>query len=797
MNWRDRVRDALPVVTGDFRRDADIQDELADHCAAREAELRQQGVDGETAEARVLAELAETARRRPALDRGSRAPAGRRIVAARVGVRWIAHVGQDARYALRVLRRTPAASMAAVLTLALTIGATTGIFSVVQAVLLRPLPYPDAGRLVRVWEARPRGDSRNVVSSGNYVAWTERTSCFSALGAFQYGLDTALTGVGEPEKLTAALMTPSVLDVLRVGPAIGHVPPPGTMAVGQPREVLLSDGLWRRRFGADPGVVGRVLTLDGETATVAGVMPRGFAFPAPDTDVWFALRFDAAARDEWRSHNFRVIARLGPEFTCARAQAEMTTLVGTLAREHPADLTGWGVNVVPAHADAVRDVRPLLLVLMGVVGVVLVIACANLATLQLARASRRGVEMAVRTAVGAGRGRLVRQLLTESVILALAGGVLGALLLAGSLRAMVAVAPGDIPFLDTVRLDPVVLGFAAAITLLCAVLVGLAPALQISRAPARTLLAAARTASSGAAARTRQLLVAGQIGLAVVLLVAAMLLAQSFWKLGQVDHGFDPNHVLAVSLDLPRARYPDNASQVRFYDGLVERLRALPGVTAAAGTTSTPGHGAGMTFSFAIEGRQAPNPTGREDPVPLQGVTPGYFAAMGIPVLEGRTMAFSDRVDTPGVLVINEALAKTHWPAGGAVGTRVRFRVEQPWYTNRRRRRRHARRGVGRAGAADDLPAAGAARVHLDLDDLADPRRPYRRGSDGGASRGARGGVELRSQSPAARRDDDERGVRRKRRAPQVCDGAGRCLCRAGPRPGRGRSIRRALVRNG
>ncbi len=534
---------------------------------------------------------------------------------------------------------------------------------------------------MRVWEVPPRGDTvHNVVSAGNYLAWSEGARSFAAIGTYQSGFDAALTGNGEPEKLSAAQITPSLLDVLRVAPAIGHALAPGNMSAGQPKEILISDGLWRGRFGADPAVVGKTLTLDGQSVAIAGVMPRGFAFPEPDVDVWFAHRFDVDERESFRSHNFQVVARLAPGATVATAEAEMTELARRLAREHPADMSGWGVNVVPAHADAVRDVRPLLLVLMGVVTVVLVIACANLATLQLARASRRGLEMAVRTAVGAGRGRLVRQLLTETFVVTLAGGVLGALLVAGSLRAIVAAAPGDIPFLEAVRLDPIVLGFAVALTFLCAALVGLAPALQMSRARLQPLLASARTAAGGAHGRMRHVLIAGQIGLALVLLVAAMLLVRSFWKLEQVNHGFDPDHLLAVSLDLPQARYPDNASQSRFYDGLVARLRALPGVTAAAGTTSFPGKGAQMTFSFAIEGRQAPNPNGREDPVPLQGVTPGYFATMGIPVIEGRAIAATDGVDTPGVLVINEALAKQHWPNGGAVGTRVRFRVNEPWY---------------------------------------------------------------------------------------------------------------------
>ncbi len=682
MDWQTRVREALPVVTGDFSRDHEIQEELASHCAAREAELRQAGVTPAEAERRVLDELQSTARQRRALARtASPSSPGDAAGLTPVAVRWIRQSWQDVRYAARLLVRTPAATLAAVATLALTIGATTAIFSFVQAVLLRPLPYPDADRLVRVWEASPQGDLRNVVSSGNYLAWGERSASFESLAAYRPSFDIALTGSdGPPEKLSAAMISPAVLDVLQVGPAVGPGFQPGQMSTGQPREVLLSAAFWQSRFDGDADVVGRVLTLDGLQATVAGVLPDGFRFPDPDIDVWVSQRFASADRDSWRSHNYNVIGRLADEVDIEQAQAELTTVAGTLAVEHPADMTGWGVNIVPAHADTVRDVRPLLLVLMGVVGVVLLIACANLATLQIARASRRNLEMAVRSAIGAGRGRLVRQLLTESLMVALAGGALGAVVLAVSLKAIVLAAPSDIPFLENVTFDSTALGFTAAVSLVCALLVGLAPALLVSRTDVRALLQAARAKVGGSETRLRHALVAAQIGLALVLLVSAGLLVQSFWKLQAVDHGFDPDHVLTVSLDLPQARYGDNAAQVAFYNGLLGRLRTVPGVTAAAGTTSAPAAGAGMTFSFAIDGRPSTNPTGREDPMPLQGITPGYFETMRIPVLDGRAIDASDGPDSAGAVVINHALAMKYWPDGGAVGTRIRFRENQPWY---------------------------------------------------------------------------------------------------------------------
>ncbi|MCB0074618.1 MAG: ABC transporter permease, partial [Caldilineaceae bacterium] len=448
-----------------------------------------------------------------------------------------------------------------------------------------------------------------------------------------------------------------------------------------PREVLLSHGLWQRRFNGDPDIIGQTLTIDGASALVVGVMPATFAFPEPGLDIWFANRFQAADRDSWTSHNHNVIARLTANADIAQASHELSALATTLAAEHPAEMTGWGVNVVSAHADAVRTVQPLLTVLAGVVGVVLLIACANLATLQLARTSRRHVEMAVRAAIGAGRGRLVRQLLTETLLITGLGGAIGLGVLAASLKVLLAAAPPNIPFIESVAINGPVLGFAVAVTLGCGLLVGLVPALLISRGTVRPLLASTRTTAGGAEIRWRHLLVAAQVGLTLVLLITSGLLVQSVWKLQSVDHGFDPSHLLTVSIDLPSARYPDNASQQAFYATLLDQLAGLSGVVSVAGTSATPATGANMTFSYAVEGRQAPNPTGREDAQPLQSITPGYFRTMGIPVLEGRGVDPSDQADAPGVIVINHALAIRHWPTGGAVGARLRFRDNLPWLT--------------------------------------------------------------------------------------------------------------------
>jgi putative ABC transport system permease protein len=595
--------------------------------------------------------------------------------------RWLESVLQDVRFAVRGLRRSPAFTAVAILTLSLSIGANTSIFSVVNAVLLRPLPFPEPDRLVYVWEVSPRNNPRNVVSAGNYLDWRERATMFDAIGARTNPIDRALTGFHEPIKIETVALTPSMLDVLRVSPAYGRG---FTEADGQgnaPAVGLLAYDFWRRRFNADRSVVGQPIRVDGSTITIVGVMPEGFALPDPDIDLWTNLRFDAADRTERRSHNHVVLGRLRPGVDVTAADAGMDAIARGIAQEHPQDMTGWSVNVVGAHADIVRDVRPLLVLLLGIVIVVQLLACANLANLQLARATGRVQEMAVRAALGAGTGRLFRQLLVETAVLSLLGGGLGVGLAELSLPVIVSYAPADTPLLSRVDLDPIVLGVTVLVTIASALLVGVAPSLRLAHADTQSLIQRTRGAGGRPRHRLRHALLVCQVGLALVLLVAAALMVQTFWKLNRVESGFNPAGVLTVALDLPAARYPDPAAHLRFYDLLVERLRALPGVAGAAGTSGRPGSGAGQTFSFAIEGRLASNPTGREDPVPLQSVTQGYFETMRIPIVSGRVFRPADRADAAPVVVINEALARRHWPRGDAVGARMTFRQnEMPWY---------------------------------------------------------------------------------------------------------------------
>ena len=679
VDWPSRVRSEIGSITGDPSRDDQIHIELADHCRQREADLIGAGQLPDEAIARTIAELHELARRRAPLVASIRPPA---TGAARMSLTQLAtQILQDIRYAARLLRRTPATSVAIVLTLALAIGATTAVFSVIKGVLLDGLPYPEADQLVRVWEVSPTGNERNVVSAGNVLDWRDQARSFSHLGAYQQPFSVVLTGSGEPERIQATSISGPLLSALGAQVQRGRLFEAAELQAGGPRAVLLSHRFWQRRFGGDPSVVSRTMTLDGVNYTIVGVMPQAFQFPTQQVDTWMAHRFSEDDRQSRRAHHYNVVARLAPGVSLGAAQAEMAGIASSLAARYPQDMKGWGVNVVAAHADAVGDVRSLLWLLFGVTAVVLLVACANLANLQLARASQRAAEVAVRSAIGARRGRLMLQFLTENLLLAVVGGGLGLATVALTLKGLLALAPPEVPFLDAVRLDGGVWLFSAAATMVSAILVGFAPAWHLSRSANSALLQSVRVKSDPGQTRLRHSLVTAQVALALVLLVAAAMMVRSMWQLQSVDPGFESSGVLAAGLNLPGARYADNATHTRFYEGLAERVRAIAGVTAVATTSADPGSGSDTTFSFAIEGRVAKNPSGREDPEALQAISASYFETMRIPVTAGRAFdAAIDRADGTPVVVLNESLARKHWPNGDAIGKRIAFRVGQtPW----------------------------------------------------------------------------------------------------------------------
>ena len=499
---------------------------------------------------------------------------------------------EDIRHALRLLGKNPAFTLATVGTLALAIGATTAIFSVVQGVLLQPLPYHEPERLVRVWEASPQGEHRNVVSAGNYLDWRDRASAFESLGAHGGTFAIALTGAGDPFTVGAARVTPSAFDTLSVQTQAGRLFNEEEGRQGGPPAVLISDRLWRQRFGADRAVLGRPVTLNDEPFAVVGVMRAGFAFPSTDVDIWIAQQFSERDREQRRAHNFAVIARLKGDRTMEAARSEMRALARQIADEQPAFMTGWSVNVLPFHDDLVGNARPLILILFGVAMVVLLVACANLANLTLARATGRVHEIAMRSALGASRSRIAKQLLTESLVQSAIGGALGVGVVAMMLPTLIAAAPADIPRLHDIGLDRFVFIFATGVTVSSALIIGLVPALRGGWATLpHQALTASRLSGTPGAARLRGTLLVAQVALALVLLVGAGLLVKSLIKLNAVDYGFALDGLLALNLDVPAARYPDVGAQSRFYERLLERVRALPGVAAASTTSGAPASG--------------------------------------------------------------------------------------------------------------------------------------------------------------------------------------------------------------
>ncbi len=579
---------------------------------------------------------------------------------------------QDIRYAVRSLRRSPGFAAAAIATLALGIGANAAVFSLVRSVLLRPLPFPEADRLVAIAESNPeKGWDIFAVSPPNFFDWQEGSRSFSAMAAYTTTSAT-LTGRGEPEQLNATVATGGFFPALAVAPQLGRTFGAAETVRGNERAVVLSHGLWMRRFGGDPGIVGGTIALDDEPHTVLGVMPPGFRFPEDGADLWAPLAFGPEVSTQRGAHYLNVVARRRSDVPLGEARAEIRSIADRLRVAYPRTNEGYTAVVTPLAETLVGGVRPALLILLAAVGLVTLIACANVANLLLIRASRRGAEMAIRTALGASRLRLARQLLTESLLLASAGAAAGLALAAGSLDLVVRLAPANVPRLSEVRIDEGVLAFTAAWTLAAAVVFGLAPTLAALRpGPARSLRAAGADAGSGrGAVRLRRVLVAGQIAIALVLLVGAGLLVRSLARLSSVDPGFRAENVLAFDVTLPEKRYPDEARQAAFTELLLARMRALPGAQSAGAVFGLPLTGLSFSSSMRIDGA----PEGSDEPsAQLRVASPDYFRTLGIPLLAGRLFGPEDRYGAPHAILASAAGAKKLWPQGNALGRHVRF----------------------------------------------------------------------------------------------------------------------------
>ncbi len=574
----------------------------------------------------------------------------------------------DLRFALRTFRKNPGFVAVAVLTLALGIGANTAIFSVVNGVLLRPLPFPQPDRIMALWQNDlADGVVKNTVSMPNFLDWHDQNGVFEAMATYQFGAVT-IAGPSSPVRLRTATVSDGFFDVMGVAPAIGRVFRPDDHRPGAAPALVLSRGAWQANFGSDPSIVGREVRLDGESATVVGVMPAGFTFPH-GVDAWRALVIDRAKMPGRGMVYLQVVGRLKPDATLVGARAEMSAIAKRLEQEYPNANPGVGVTVLPLQEDEVGYVRPALLVLAGAVGFVLLIACGNIANLLLARGVTRQREVALRSALGAGRGRVVRQLLLENLLLAALGGMAGILVGMWSFEALRALLPGNLPRVGEIRLDGWVLTYTFASVLVAGLIFGLLPALRAARVDLTDALRERVTTGTGR--RLRNGLVVAEMALAMTLLVGAGLLVTTFAKLQAVDPGFDAAHVLSSSIALPAGLYAEPARQVAYFDRLVADVSAVPGVESAGVTTTLPLQGSELDLTFAIEGLPEPTPDNTPN-ANFDAVTPDYFHTIRMHAVAGRLFTASDDAQAPPVVAIDEALAQRYFPKENPVGRRMR-----------------------------------------------------------------------------------------------------------------------------
>ena len=648
---------------------ADVDAELEFHLAERTRELMVRGLRTGEARREAEREFGDVAAARASLsEQGARhARRERRALG-------LDELRQDVRFGWRALVQRPGFTAVAVLTLALGIGANATMFGLVDGVLVRPLPFAAPERLVAVWPER-------AFSAAEYEAIATRNRSFAQVAAAFEGPGFALAGDGEPERVGGARVTANLFATLGVSAAVGRTLAAGESRPGQGRVVVIGEALWRRRWGGDPAIVGRAILVDGESHTVVGVMPAGFAYPSSAVQLWLPTTIDASnVATHWGFVGNRLVARLAPGVGPAQAHDDVLRIARQLRTENPLwtpQEPGYyeGAEIVGLRERLVGDVRLTLLVLLGAVAMVLLIACANVANLLLARGVARQRELAVRTALGAGRGRLVRQLLTESLLLAALGGVAGVALAWGGLRAMVALLPAAMPRLGEVALDGRVLLFALAATVGTGLVFGLVPALRVSRANASLMLG--QRAYGGARRRLSAALVVSEMALAVVLVTGAGLLLRSFWLLTRVDPGFRTGQVTTALVSPPQAPFAEPARRRALYDAVLANARAIPGATAVAATSQLPFDQESEPTALMIRGV-----TRNRNELPTfdqRRVTPGYFQALGIRLLRGRAFTAADDETAPLVALVDEAAARQFWPGGDPVGATVGWWWSERW----------------------------------------------------------------------------------------------------------------------
>ena len=581
----------------------------------------------------------------------------------------------DVQYTLRSLARQPLFYTVVILTLALGVGANAAIFTVVNAVLLRPLPYPDPDRLMMVWTYNPRqGFDKDVGTYPNFEDWRRGNQSFERMSGY-FAASLTLTGSGDPAQLHGARVTPEFFETMRVAPSLGRAFTPENGRAGSDRVVILGHGLWTRRFGADAGIVGRQITLNGMSHEAVGVMPASFAHPS-DAEFWVPLAPVGQFESLFTSRGsfwLTVVGRLKPGVSTASAQSEMDSIAARLEKEYPSN-AGLGVRLVPLHEELVGDVKRPLWILLGAVCFVLLIACANVANLLLTRAASRTRELAIRTALGAGRRRLTRQLLTESVVLGVLGGIAGLGLAAWATDVLRSLAPAELPRLADVAVDARVLLYTAAASLLTSVLFGIVSAFHATRREVgATLKEGGRTGTDRRGGRLRTMLAIGELAIALVLLVSASLLMRSFLALSREDPGFATDGVLTLRLQLPAAKYDQPARIAGFHEQLIERLAALPGAESAAAGSTLLLSRLPNSASINIEGRPPLPGNAQNIPVPYDSVSPEFFTTLQIPLRRGRFFSRADGSDAQEVAIVNEAFVRRFYPTEDPLGRRVTF----------------------------------------------------------------------------------------------------------------------------
>jgi putative ABC transport system permease protein len=580
---------------------------------------------------------------------------------------------KDVRYGIRSLAKHPAFTAIALITLALGIGANTAIFSVVNAVLLRPLPYDDPERIVWLWDTQPQL-ATTPTSLPDFLGWKEQNRSFEHLAAFQGGNMFVDAGDGSTDT-PVGLVTPELFSVFHVSPILGRTFTNEETLPGRFRVAVLSHSMWQNRLGSDPNVSGRTIQLNGAPYTIIGVMPAGFSYP-DRAELWRPLPIDPAKLDPG-PHYLNVVGRLKSGVTLAQAQADMSTIAARLSQQYKEKNAGHGVKLESLTKVVVGDVGLALYVLLGAVGFVLLIACANLANLMLARVGARQKEIALRTALGASRLRIVRQLLTESIMLAVVGGAAGLLLAIWAVRWIVSLSADTIPRVHEISVDPRVAGFTLLVSVLTGVLFGLAPAIQVSRPDLTDALKESGRATAGLRRnRLRSALVVTEVALSLVLLIGAGLMIRSFAKLNQVDPGFKPAQVMTMGVALLRIKYPEDEQVAQGFSQILEHAANAPGVLSAGAISDLPLTGSNISDSFTIEGRP-PIPKEAEPSTEYHIITPRYFESMGIPLLSGRDIAPTDTRQSPNVVVINDAFARRHFAGENPLGHRLRLQGQE------------------------------------------------------------------------------------------------------------------------